>query len=301
MENIINIKNLSFGFTKHTPILKNLNFSVPKGSIFGFLGANGAGKSTTMKLLVGSIPDESNSITIDNQKIAEFYPEGFNRVGSLIDAPSFYDHLSGWDNLLILSKLRKLPEMECERVLHLVDLWENRNMKTKKYSLGMKQRLGIAMALLGNSELLILDEPVNGLDPSGMIEMRELLMDLNKKHKTTIFISSHLLQEIEKMITHLAVISKGEIKFSGSIRELREQQIQHVRVGVFGASQFMNQIPDEYCAMLIDKDTLDLTIGSKNELAILIRKLVMKNAEIFEIRNNLGLEEWFMELTKNKH
>ena len=294
---MLKIEKVSASYNKIS-VLKEVSLHVKKGELVSILGANGAGKSTTMKLLVGSIPDESNSITINNQKIADFYPEGFNKVGSLIDAPSFYDHLSGWDNLLILSKLRKLPEIECERVLHLVCLWENRNMKAKKYSLGMKQRLGIAMALLGNSELLILDEPVNGLDPGGMIEMRQLLMDLNKKHNTTIFISSHLLQEIEKMITHLAVISNGEIKFAGSITELRKKQIQHVRVGVFDASQFMNEIPDEYCAMLIDKETMDLTIGSKNELALLIRKLVMKNAEIFEIRSKIGLEEWFMELTK---
>ncbi|WP_449401423.1 ATP-binding cassette domain-containing protein [Chryseobacterium wanjuense] len=166
------------------------------------MGANGAGKSTTMKMLIGNITDENNAIKIFNQNLSELYPEGFNRIGSLIDSATFYDHLSGWDNLLVVSELRNLSKTECERVLHLVDLWESKDMKMKKYSLGMKQRLSIAMTLLGKPELLILDEPVNGLDPNGMLEIRELLVKLNKEERVTIFISSHLLQEIEKMITH---------------------------------------------------------------------------------------------------
>lgn len=300
MENIIQIQNLSFEFSKQKPVLKNINLSVPKGSIFGFLGANGAGKSTTMKMLIGSILDENAAITIFNQKLSELYPEGFNKIGSLIDTAAFYDHLSGWENLLVISKLRDLPEAECERVLRLVDLWDSRNMKMKRYSLGMKQRLSIAMTLLGKPELLILDEPVNGLDPNGMLEMRELLIKLNREEGVTIFISSHLLQEIEKMITHLAIISHGEIRFTGSIQDLNElYRYDHIRIGLNNASKFISEIPEKYSPQKIDESTIEITAGSKEHIAALVRTLVQNGAEIFEIKNSAGLEDWFMEITKN--
>jgi len=300
MENVIQIQNLNFEFSKNKPILKNINLSVPKGSIFGFLGANGAGKSTTMKMLIGSIPDENNSIQIFNEKLSTFFPEGFNKIGSLIDTAAFYDHLSGWDNLLIISKLRNLPESECERVLHLVNLWESRNMKMKRYSLGMKQRLSIAMTLLGKPDLLILDEPVNGLDPNGMLEMRELFIKLNKEEGVTIFISSHLLQEIEKMITHLAIISHGEIRFTGSIKDLNElYRYNHIRIGLNNASDFIAVIPENYSPKILDENTVEITAESKEDIIQLVKTLVQNNAEIFEIKNSAGLEDWFMEITKN--
>lgn len=300
MESVIQIQNLNFEFSKNKPILKNINLSVPKGSIFGFLGANGAGKSTTMKMLIGSIPDENHAIQIFNEKLSTLYPEGFNKIGSLIDTAAFYDHLSGWDNLIVISKLRNLPESECERVLHLVGLWESRNMKMKRYSLGMKQRLSIAMTLLGKPDLLILDEPVNGLDPNGMLEMRELFIKLNREEGVTIFISSHLLQEIEKMITHLAIISHGEIRFTGSIKDLNElYRYNHIRIGLNHASDFIAEIPENYSPKILDENTIEITAESKEDIINLVKQLVQNNAEIFEIKNSAGLEDWFMEITKN--
>lgn len=300
MENIISIQNLNFEFSSNKPVLKNINLSVPRGSVFGFLGANGAGKSTTMKMLIGSISDENDNIEIFNQKLSTLYPEGFNRIGSLIDSASFYDHLSGWDNLIVISKLRNLPKSECERVLHLVGLWESRNMKMKKYSLGMKQRLSIAMTLLGKPDLLILDEPVNGLDPNGMFEIRELFNKLNKEEGVTIFISSHLLQEIEKMITHLAIISHGEIRFAGSVKELNElYRHNHIRIGINNAADFITEISENYSPKLIDTHSIEIVSESKEDIIRLVKELVLKNAEIFEVKNNAGLEDWFMEITKN--
>ncbi|QPQ52332.1 ABC transporter ATP-binding protein [Chryseobacterium indologenes] len=300
MENLISIRNLNYGFTRDKLILKNIDLSVPKGSIFGFLGANGAGKSTTMKMLIGSIPDDQNSIQIFEKDLSDLYPEGFQKIGSLIDTAAFYDHLSGWDNLVIISRLRNLPGSECERVLHLVGLWESRKMKMKKYSLGMKQRLSIAMTLLGKPDLLILDEPVNGLDPNGMLEMRELLIKLNKEEGVTIFISSHLLQEIEKMITHLAIISHGEIRFTGSIQDLNElYRYNHIRIGIINATRFIDEVPENYSPKIINDHTIEITAESKENIAALIKKLVLAQAEIFEVKNNAGLEDWFMEITKN--
>lgn len=300
MENIIRIQNLSFEFSKDKPVLKDISLSVPKGSIFGFLGANGAGKSTTMKMLIGSIPDEQHAIRIFNEKLDMLYPDGFNKIGSLIDTAAFYDHLSGWDNLLVISRLRNLPASECERVLHLVGLWDSRNMKMKRCSLGMKQRLAIAITLLGKPDLLILDEPVNGLDPNGMLEIRELLIKLNKEEGVTIFISSHLLQEIEKMITHLAIISHGEIRFAGSIKDLNEMyRYNRIRIGLNHAETFIHEIPENYSPRLLDEAGIEITAESREDITALIKKLVLKDAEIFEIKNSAGLEEWFIEITKN--
>lgn len=300
MENVIQIQNLSFEFSKNKPVLKDINLSVPKGSIFGFLGANGAGKSTTMKMLIGSIPDEQHAIRIFNERLDVLYPDGFNKIGSLIDTAAFYDHLSGWDNLLVISRLRNLPISECERVLHLVGLWDSRNMKMKRYSLGMKQRLAIAITLLGKPNLLILDEPVNGLDPNGMLEIRELLIKLNKEEGVTIFISSHLLQEIEKMITHLAIISHGEIRFAGSVKDLNEMyRYNRIRIGLNHAETFIHEIPENYSPKLLDEAGIEVTAESREDITALIKKLVLTDAEIFEIKNSAGLEEWFMEITKN--
>ncbi|CAA7387016.1 ABC transporter ATP-binding protein [Chryseobacterium fistulae] len=300
MEKIIEIQDLNFGFSKNKPILKNINLSVPRGSIFGFLGANGAGKSTTMKMLIGAIPDEKNCIKIFNQSVSNLYPGGFNRIGSLIDVAAFYDHLSGWENILAMSKLRELPESECERVLHLVDMWENRHVKMKKCSLGMKQRIAIAITLLGNPDLLILDEPVNGLDPNGMMEIRELLIKLNKEQGVTIFISSHLLQEIEKMITHLAIISHGEIKFSGSVKDLTTlYKHTRMRIGVNNAEHYIKEIPEKNSPNQIDETTLEIVVESKEEIITLVKKMVMADAEIFELKSSVGFEEWFMDITKN--
>ncbi len=300
MENVIQIQNLSFEFSKNKPVLKDINLSVPKGSIFGFLGANGAGKSTTMKMLIGSIPDEQHAIRIFNERLDVLYPDGFNKIGSLIDTAAFYDHLSGWDNLLVISRLRNLPISECERVLHLVGLWDSRNMKMKRYSLGMKQRLAIAITLLGKPDLLILDEPVNGLDPNGMLEIRELLIKLNKEEGVTIFISSHLLQEIEKMITHLAIISHGEIRFAGSIKDLNEMyRYNRIRIGLNHAETFIHEIPENYSPRLLDEAGIEITAESREDITALIKKLVLKDSEIFEIKNSAGLEYWFMEITKN--
>ncbi|WP_312901714.1 ABC transporter ATP-binding protein [Chryseobacterium taichungense] len=300
MENIIRIQNLSFGFSKSKPVLKDISLSVPKGSIFGFLGANGAGKSTTMKMLIGSIPDENNTIRIFEEKLSDLYPDGFHKIGSLIDTAAFYDHLSGWDNLLVISRLRNLPLSECERVLHLVGLWESRNMKMKRYSLGMKQRLAIAITLLGKPDLLILDEPVNGLDPNGMLEIRELLIKLNKEEGVTIFISSHLLQEIEKMITHLAIISHGEIRFAGSIKDLNEMyRYNRIKIGLIDAAVFINEIPESYSPKMLNETSIEVTAASREDITDLVKKLILKDAAIFEVKNSAGLEEWFMEITKN--
>lgn len=297
--NIIEIKNLNFGFDKNKLILKDVNLSVPKGSIYGFLGSNGAGKSTTMRLIMGLFNDDENSVKVFNTSVSNLYPEGLNKIGSLIDYPAFYDHLSGYDNLKIVCILRNLNESKIEEILELVGLSEARNIKMKKYSLGMKQRLAIGLALISNPELLVLDEPVNGLDPNGMKEVRELLIKLNQEHDVTIFISSHLLLEIEKMVTHIGIISHGEIKFEGSKQELNElYRFQRTKFSLKNAKSFESILTENYQVEFKNDTDCEIVTSSPQQIAEINKILVHNGAEIYQISPAGGLEEWFMEISK---
>lgn len=296
MENVIEINNLNFGFEPKKLILKNVSLSVPKGSIYGFLGANGAGKSTTMRLIMGLFNDDENAVKVFGENVSKIYPDGLQKIGSLIDYPAFYDHLTGYDNLKIVCVIRKLDVTRIDEVLEQVGLSQARNIKMKKYSLGMKQRLAIGLALISNPELLVLDEPVNGLDPNGMLEMRELLIKLNRENGVTILISSHLLQEIDKMVTHLGIISNGEIKFEGSKEKLNElYKFQKTKFAMNNAKDFLQFIEN---AELKTDNEISVITNSQEDIAKINRILVEKGANIFQISPAGGLEEWFMEITK---
>lgn len=299
MNNVIEIRNLNFGFDAKNIVLKNVNLNVPKGSIYGFLGANGAGKSTTMRLIMGLFNDEENSVKVFGEPTANIYPHGLHRIGSLIDYPAFYDHLSGRDNLKIVCIIRDLNENRIDEALALVGLSQAGKIKMKKYSLGMKQRLAIALALISSPELLVLDEPVNGLDPNGMLEMRELLIKLNREHGVTILISSHLLQEIDKMVTHLGIISNGEIVFEGSKEELNNlYKFQRTKFTIKHAQQFTDIFSPESEAQLKSDSEISVLTNSAAEIAALNKKLVEAGGDVYQIIPAGGLEEWFMEITK---
>ena len=297
--NIIEIQNLNFGFDKTKLILKDVSLMVPKGSIYGFLGSNGAGKSTTMRLIMGLFNDDHHSVKVFDTSVSELYPEGFNRIGSLIDYPAFYDHLSGYDNLKIVCILRNLNEAKIDEILELVGLSEARNIKMKKYSLGMKQRLAIGLALISDPELLVLDEPVNGLDPNGMKEVRELLIKLNQEHGVTVFISSHLLLEIEKMVTHIGIISHGEIKFQGSKEELNElYRFQKTKFSLKNAKSFEALLAENYQVEFKNETDCEIVTSSPHQIAEINKILVNNGAQIYQISPAGGLEEWFMEISK---
>lgn len=299
MENIIEIEDLNFGFDSRKLILKNVNLKVPKGSIYGFLGANGAGKSTTMRLIMGLFNDNANAVKVFGQNVSQIYPQALQNIGSLIDYPAFYDHLSGFDNLKIVCIIRGLNPAKIDEVLETVGLLHARNIKMKKYSLGMKQRLAIALALISDPELLVLDEPVNGLDPNGMLEVRELLMKLNRERGVTIFISSHLLLEIEKMVTHLGIIAHGEIKFEGSKEDLNNlYKFQKTKFQLNDAAKFQDILKAHYEVELKSENELSVVTNSQQEIAAINTLLVKNGAQIYQIAAAGGLEEWFMEITK---
>lgn len=209
--------------------VSHLDLHVPEGSIYGFLGPNGAGKSTTLKMILGLVRPTTGSIRVlgkdmDNANRLSV----LRQVGSLIESPSYYGHLTGEENLRIVQTLRGIPEKNIREVLQIVRLDGQREKKVAHYSLGMKQRLGLAAALLGYPKLLILDEPTNGLDPAGIQEMRELICDLPGRFGMTVVVSSHLLSEIDQMANHVAIIREGELVFQDSLDALHGRSRHHL-------------------------------------------------------------------------
>lgn len=219
--NIIETKNLTKSYAGFTAV-SNLNLHIPKGSVYGFLGPNGAGKSTTMKMFLGLTKPTSGSFTINGRKYPEDRIEILKETGSFIEAPAFYGNLSGEENLEIIRKILGLPKSSVEEALETVGLVQFKKRLAKKYSLGMKQRLGLAGALLGHPPILILDEPTNGLDPVGIHEIRSLIRSLPKQFNCTVLVSSHLLSEVELMADDIGILNHGRLLFEGTMEQLKE-------------------------------------------------------------------------------
>lgn len=218
--NIIETQNLSKSYAEFHAV-SGVSLHIPKGSVYGFLGPNGAGKSTTMKLFLGLTQPTGGTFTIDGMRYPESRIPILKQIGSFIESPAFYGNLSGEENLDIIRKLLGLPKSAVTEVLELVGLTSVRNRLAKKYSLGMKQRLGLAEALIGKPPILILDEPTNGLDPVGIHEIRELIRSLPQKWGCTVLVSSHLLTEIERMADIVGILNHGHLLFEGTLEQLK--------------------------------------------------------------------------------
>lgn len=219
--NIIETKQLTKTYSEFTAV-NSLNLHIPKGTVYGFLGPNGAGKSTTMKMFLGLTKPTSGTFSIDGKKYPENRIEILKSVGSFIEAPAFYGNLSGEENLDIVRRILGLPKSTVDEALDIVGLTQYKNRLAKKYSLGMKQRLGLASALIGKPPILILDEPTNGLDPVGIHEIRTLIRSLPQMFDCTVLVSSHLLSEIELMADNVGILNHGRLLFEGTLDELKE-------------------------------------------------------------------------------
>ena len=247
MDYMITTKHLTKKY-KNFVSVNQVSLHIRKGSIYGFLGPNGAGKSTTMKMLLGLTAPTKGSFSIDGKHFPEDRMDILKEIGSFIEAPSFYANLTGRENLDVIRRILRLPKESVEDALQLVGLAEFGDRLAKKYSLGMKQRLGLAGALLGRPPVLILDEPTNGLDPSGIHEIRELVKSLPGLYDCTILISSHMLSEIELMADDIGILNHGRLLFEGSLDELRQTA---VKTG-FAA----NNLEDVFLSM-VDQDNAD--------------------------------------------
>jgi lantibiotic transport system ATP-binding protein len=289
-------------FAEKEPVIDNVQMQVPQGSIYGFLGPNGAGKTTTLRLVLGLLKKQQGEIKIFGQSFAKNRIDILRKVGSLIESPSLYGHLTALENLQLLQKVYQCPQNNIPKVLNLVGLANTGKKKTSQFSLGMKQRLSIAIALLHDPTLLILDEPTNGLDPSGIIEMRELLKKLNEEKGITIIISSHLLSEIEKLVTHIGIISKGKMMFQGTLDELKSKQQQSLSVEFDTSDQAKTQAILEANQIPVFEREGKLITASmpKEKIADLNQQLVQNGIAVFEIhvvKNDL--EAIFIDLVKN--
>lgn len=279
--------------------VSHLNLNVPEGSIYGFLGPNGAGKSTTLKMILGLVRPTAGSIRVlgkdmDNSNRLSV----LRQVGSLIESPSYYGHLTGEENLRIVQTLRGIPEKNIREVLQIVRLDGQREKKVAHYSLGMKQRLGLAAALLGYPKLLILDEPTNGLDPAGIQEMRELICDLPGRFGMTVVVSSHLLSEIDQMANHVAIIREGELVFQDSLDALHGRSRHHLALRTTNNTVARSLLAEQSVPCEEENGYLILPILSDEVAAKLTRFLADSRLGVVRLEERQkSLEDIFLDLT----
>ena len=291
---------LNYNFGRQT-VVKNLSLQVPKGSIYGFLGPNGAGKTTTIKILLNLLKSPADQVFIFGKEINSNRIACLKQMGALVEQPAIYGHLTGKENLINRCLLLGVKKTKCDDMLQLVGLAAAANKKAGQYSLGMKQRLGIALALLADPELLLLDEPTNGLDPNGIIEIRNLMLELATKHQKTILVSSHLLAEIERTATHVGIINKGELLFQGTIEELHSMSKPIVKIETdetVKALQVLEQagIP----AVTQAPNSISVNFISKQEMGKLNTLLVQNNVTVFSIGvERKDLENLFLDITSS--
>ncbi|HZI85874.1 MAG TPA: ABC transporter ATP-binding protein [Pyrinomonadaceae bacterium] len=277
--------NLTHRFSGNEAVLSSINLQVIEGTIYGFLGPNGAGKTTTLKLVLGLLKKQQGEILVFGKPFANDRVETLRKIGSLIESPSIYGHLTAIENLRILQKIYQCPKGRVAEVLDLVDLSRTRNKKAHQFSLGMKQRLSIAMALLHKPSLLILDEPTNGLDPNGILEIRELLQTLNRMHGITILISSHLLFEIEKFVIHIGIINKGRLLFQGTLAELisKRQQNSFVVFETSNDSKAVQIIKEFGLSSRTESGRIVMPLLDNERIAAINQRLVQNDIDVYQI------------------
>ena len=295
---VIRTSELCYHYPGDVQALYDINLCVERGSIYGFLGPNGSGKTTTLSLLLGLLNNQEGDIRIFGQNLHTNREAILVKTGSLIETPSLYGHLTARENLEVYRTIYGASKARVEEVLEMADLANTGKKLVKKFSLGMKQRLAIALALLPNPELLILDEPSNGLDPAGIIELRTLIKKLNREHGMTILISSHLLGEIEKMVSHVGIIYKGKMLFQGPLKELLHFQQK-------GAKLLIDTSDNERALFLLkayaptwEESVISLPLANQQQVAAIQQILTRNNLAIYLLqpRSN-DLEQLFIDLT----
>ena len=277
----------------------HLDLDVPEGSVYGFLGPNGAGKSTTLKMILGLVRPTAGSIRVLGKSMdSKNRLAVLRQVGSLIERPSYYGHLTGEENLRIVQTLRGVPEKNIREVLQIVRLDGQRGKKVAHYSLGMKQRLGLAAALLGYPKLLILDEPTNGLDPAGIQEMRELICELPERFGMTVVVSSHLLSEIDQMADHVAVIRDGELVFQDTLEALHGRSRHHLALRTTNNAVARAILQEKSVPCQEEEGYLILPILSDELAGQFTRLLGARNLGVIRLEERQkSLEDIFLELT----
>lgn len=280
-----------------TQAVRGLSLSVPARSVYGFLGPNGAGKSTTIRLILGLQRPDRGSIALFGQP---HRTSSLARIGSLVESPSLYPHLTGRENLEVHRRLLDAPPAAVDRALETVGLTAAAQRAAHGYSMGMKQRLGLAQALLGDPELLLLDEPTNGLDPAGIHEIRELVRELPDRCGVTVFLSSHLLSEIEQVATHIAIISEGQARFQGSAEELRHFSEPVIEAEVDDVETAMNILTRHGISAHLHEGRLKMSPHAEHGSAQINAMLVRAGVGVSHLATrHPALEDIFLTLTSS--
>ena len=301
MQTVIETKALCKQYGPHTAV-DHVELHVPQGCVYGFIGPNGAGKSTTMKMLLGLIHPTAGRVRLLGQELTEKSRLPLLRqTGSLIESPAGYLHLTAQENLEIVADLKGVPHKDIGRVLDIVHLTQDRNRRVGQYSLGMKQRLGIAMVLLGSPKLLILDEPTNGLDPAGIQEMRALIRNMPSATGATVLISSHLLGEMEQMVEQVGIIDHGHILFEGPLTELQRHSRGNVTLRLLDPAKAAPILRANGLTAHSDSCVVTLPPLQDALLADLVQKLAACGAGVVELTpHTKTLEEIFLSLTSEE-
>ena len=301
MQTVIETKALCKQYGPHTAV-DHVELHVPQGCVYGFIGPNGAGKSTSMKMLLGLIHPTAGRVRLLGQELTEKSRLPLLRqTGSLIESPAGYLHLTAQENLEIVADLKGVPHKDIGRVLDIVHLTQDRNRRVGQYSLGMKQRLGIAMALLGSPKLLILDEPTNGLDPAGIQEMRALIRNMPAATGATVLISSHLLGEMEQMVEQVGIIDHGHILFEGPLTELQRHSRGNVTLRLLDPAKAAPILRANGLTAHSDSCVVTLPPLQDALLADLVQKLAACGAGVVELTpRTKTLEEIFLSLTSEE-
>ncbi|MGD2406266.1 ABC transporter ATP-binding protein [Bacillus velezensis] len=295
-DQIVVTHDLTKKYKKHTSV-DGLNLRIRRGEIYGFLGPNGAGKTTTIRMLLGLIKPTKGNIEIFGQNLNKNRLQILQRIGSLVESPTYYGNLTGYENLEAVRRLRGLPEQRVNEVLETVRLSKVANRLTKEYSLGMKQRLGIVVALLSSPDLLILDEPTNGLDPSGIQEIRELIKELPKSGMSVI-VSSHLLSEIDQMATQVGIINNGRMIFQDPIASLHQKRKPLLKVGVSDVIEAKTILNRKGLKVDLQKNYLWLSQTEPEFVSEINSILLHSGLSVFRLEEKTrSLEDIFLELT----
>lgn len=292
----LSTENLSFSYGKHAKI-HELSLHIPEGSCFGLLGQNGAGKSTVMKLLLGLLKPRQGKVFLFGQELREGDTELFMKVGALIEDPPLYPYLSARDNLKISARYHNTPADRIAKTLEKVGLLSHARQKVSSFSTGMKQRLGIALALLHEPQLLILDEPVNGLDPEGIVTIRRLIQHLHREDGKTILLSSHLLNELELSCDHIGILHQGKLLYQGTLEALRnEQYAQHpISLEVSDLQEGLLLLKQHHYQASLNDKIIEVHLHSRDEITTIIDLLRQKDISIFQIKaKKVRLEDLYL-------
>ena len=298
MKYIVETKGLSKSYGDKQ-VVRNVDLKVPKGCVYGFMGPNGAGKSTTLKMLLGLVKSGSGEARIAGKEMnPKNRLEILKETGSLIESPSYYGHLTGRENLEIVRTLKGAPEKEIDQVLKLVRMERQQNKKAREYSLGMKQRLGLAGALMGRPELLILDEPTNGLDPAGIQEIRELICELPKRMGITVLVSSHLLSEMDQMADYVGIINHGQLIFQDKLDVLHEHSKSKLLLQVMNRTVTLKILESRGVEGRVTEEGILIPGFSDDRTADLVSALAAGGAGLFRVEERQkSLEDIFLSLT----